>query len=36
MKVIKAEIKNGILLIQIEREIPEAMKPRIIDIVEVK
>jgi molecular chaperone IbpA len=36
MKVRKAEIKNGILLIQIEREIPEELKPRIIDIVEVK
>lgn len=36
MKVRKAEIKNGILLIQIEREIPEEMKPRIIDIVEIK
>lgn len=36
MKVRKAEIKNGILLIQIEREIPEEMKPKIIDIVEVK
>jgi molecular chaperone IbpA len=36
MKVKKAEIKNGILLIQIEREIPEEMKPRVIDIVEIK
>jgi molecular chaperone IbpA len=36
MKVIGAEIKNGILTINIEREIPEAMKPRIIDVVEVK
>ena len=36
MKVRKAEMKNGILLIQIEREIPEEMKPRVIDIVEVK
>lgn len=36
MKVIGAEIKNGILTIKIEREIPEALKPRIIDIVEVK
>ena len=36
MKVRKAEIKNGILLIQVEREIPEEMKPRVIDIVEVK
>ncbi len=36
MKVKKAEIKNGILLVQIEREIPEELKPRVIDIVEVK
>jgi len=36
MKIKKAEIKNGILLIQVEREIPEEMKPRVIDIVEVK
>jgi molecular chaperone IbpA len=36
MKVMKAEIKNGILLIRIEREIPEEMKPKIIDIVEIK
>lgn len=36
VKVKKAEIKNGILLIQLEREIPEELKPRIIDIVEVK
>ena len=36
MKVVKAEIKNGILLIQIMREIPEEKKPRVIDIVEVK
>jgi molecular chaperone IbpA len=36
MKVKKAEIKNGILLIQIEREVPEEMKPRVIDIVEIK
>ena len=36
MKVVGAEIKNGILTINIEREIPEALKPRIVDIVEVK
>lgn len=36
MKVNKAEIKNGVLTIQIEREIPEEMKPRLIDVVEVK
>lgn len=36
MKVIKAEIKNGILSIKIEREIPESAKPRVINVVEVK
>jgi molecular chaperone IbpA len=36
MKVRKAEIKNGILLVKIEREIPEELKPRVIDIVEIK
>jgi molecular chaperone IbpA len=36
MKVRKAEIKNGILSVQIEREIPEELKPRVIDIVEIK
>lgn len=36
VKVKKAEIKNGILLIQLEREVPEELKPRIIDIVEIK
>jgi molecular chaperone IbpA len=36
MKVRKAEIKNGILNITIEREIPEEMKPRVIDVVEIK
>ena len=36
MKIIKAEMRNGILLISIEREIPEEKKPRVIDIVEVK
>jgi molecular chaperone IbpA len=36
MKIWSAEIKNGVLTIRIEREIPEEMKPRVIDIVEVK
>ena len=36
MKVRKAEIKNGILSVHIEREIAEALKPRVIDIVEIK
>jgi molecular chaperone IbpA len=36
MKVKSAEMKNGILTITIEREIPEEMKPHVIDVVEVK
>lgn len=36
MKIVSAEIKNGVLTILIEREIPEEMKPRVIDIVEIK
>ncbi len=36
MKIVSASIKNGILQIRIERIIPEEMKPRVIDIVEVK
>jgi len=36
MEVVKAEIKNGLLLIQIERKVPEALLPRQIEVVEVK
>ena len=36
MKIISAQIKNGILQIRIERIVPEEMKPRVIDVVEVK
>jgi len=36
MKIVSAHIKNGILQIRIERIVPEEMKPRVIDIVEVK
>lgn len=36
MEVVKAEIKNGLLVIQVERKIPEALLTRKIDIVEVK
>lgn len=36
VKVRKAEMKNGILLIQLEREIPEELKPQLIEVVEVK
>jgi molecular chaperone IbpA len=36
MKVLSASIQNGILHIEVEREIPEELKPRVIDIVEIK
>jgi molecular chaperone IbpA len=36
MKVVSAEIKNGVLTVKLEREIPEELKPRVIDIVEIK
>jgi molecular chaperone IbpA len=36
MKVVNAKIQNGILTITLEREIPEELKARVIDIVEIK
>jgi len=36
MEVVKAEIKNGLLLIQVEREIPDELLPRKIEVIEVK
>jgi molecular chaperone IbpA len=36
MEVTGAEIKNGMLIIKLIRNIPESAKPKIIDIVEVK
>jgi len=36
MKVINAEIKNGVLTVKLQREIPEELKPRVIDVVEIK
>lgn len=36
MEVVKAEIKNGLLQVQIERKVPEALLPRVIEVVEVK
>jgi len=36
MEVKLAEIKNGMLRIQLFRNVPESEKPRIIDIVEIK
>ena len=36
MEVKLAEIRNGMLRIQLFRNVPESEKPRIIDIVEIK
>lgn len=34
MEVLKAETKNGLLIIDIERKIPDALLPRKIDVIE--
>lgn len=36
MEIVKAEIKNGLLTVQIEREVPEALLPRKIEVLEIK
>ena len=36
MEVIKSETKNGLLMIEIERKVPEALLPRKIEVLEVK
>jgi molecular chaperone IbpA len=36
IEVTGAEIKNGMLIVKLTRNIPESEKPRIIDIVEIK
>ncbi len=36
MEVVKAETKNGLLMIDIERKVPEALLPRKIEVLEVK
>jgi molecular chaperone IbpA len=36
MEVVKAEIKNGLLTVQIERKVPEALLPRKVEVLEVK
>jgi molecular chaperone IbpA len=36
IEVVGAEIKNGMLIVKLIRNIPESAKPKIIDIVEVK
>lgn len=36
MNIVSAQVKNGVLQIRIERVIPEALKARVIDVVEVK
>lgn len=36
IEVVGAEIKNGMLIVKLIRNIPESEKPRVIDIVDVK
>lgn len=36
MEVTKAETKNGLLMIQIERRVPDALLPRKIEVIELK
>jgi molecular chaperone IbpA len=36
IEVVGAEIRNGMLIVKLVRNIPESAKPKIIDIVEVK
>ena len=36
MEVVKAEIKIGLLIVQIERKVPESLLPRKIEVLEVK
>ena len=36
IEVIGAEIKNGMLIVKLVRNIPESEKPRVINIIEVK
>jgi molecular chaperone IbpA len=36
MEIVKAEIKNGLLLVQIERKVPDALLPRKIEVTEIK
>ena len=36
MEIAGAEIRNGMLIVKLIRNIPESEKPRVIDIVEVK
>ena len=36
IEVAGAEIRNGMLIVKLIRNIPESLKPRVIDIVEVK
>jgi molecular chaperone IbpA len=36
IKVKGAQIENGILTVMLERIVPEELKPRVIEVVEVK
>lgn len=36
VEVVKAEIKNGLLSIELQRKVPEALLPRKIEVIELK
>ena len=36
VEVVKAEIKNGLLSIELERKVPEALLPRKIEVIQIK
>jgi molecular chaperone IbpA len=36
IKVVGAQIENGILAVMLERIVPEELKPRVIEVVEIK
>jgi molecular chaperone IbpA len=36
IEVAGAEIKNGLLMVKLIRNVPESAKPKVIDIVEIK
>ena len=35
-KIMEKEIKDGIITVKLERIVPEELKPRLIDIIEIK
>jgi molecular chaperone IbpA len=36
IEVVGAEIKNGMLMVKLVRNIPESAKPKVIDVVEIR